>query len=53
MAKQTGRFEFFTSCDEFTDDEFDKMRSPRFNFCIDFRVDSVPRSSLISVEPRY
>lgn len=29
------------------------MRSPRFNFCIDFRVDSVPRNSLTSVEPRY
>lgn len=27
--------------------------SPRFNFCIDFLVDSVPRNSFTTVEPRY
>ena len=56
MAKHTGRLLLWNNfcADGFDGDVIDAaMRSPRLSFCIDLRVDSVPRNSFIIVEPKY
>ena len=51
IAKQTGRFTVWIN-DEWLGDD-DVISAPFLSFWIDFLVDSVPRSSLMIVEPRY
>lgn len=49
MANRRGRLKFvIADCEPIA-----PKRSPRLIFCIDFRVDSVPRNSLTTVEPKY
>lgn len=52
IAKQTGRLPGWTS-DEWLGDDDETLRSPFLSFWIDFLVDSVPRSSFMTVDPRY